>query len=511
MEALRWLLLLALRHHVLSYRRVLLLVGIVAVGSVRPCTRQRAREFQWDNCFLPSLHPDLSFHQASFVLSHDAATGYFTASTATASASLSTTAVARAYSQTQASGSTLYDQLEDGARALDIRPYLLTNGTVLMHHGPLRVPVTFGTALSHVVEWCGENTNELVLVLVSHIGYQSSNVMQFGGTDEEENEEIVEYDDDEDDGSSTAGGLAGAIAAMSNTMDAMGIPYYECSDVYDLTIQDVLDMTSINNNAGGHLLVLWNSYNGRSCAKENWVEDRLVTCYPRTGISCTHSRLPWRYLQDYMAGSALNDPTDQSNTLGPPSSRYYTPLNEIQALWQVNTRSVVTGVAHASSLLADNRQSRVNALVAEWLYDRTDIAGVLVAVDNVALHGNAILSVLRNHCSQVVGNDNDDDDSTPCGTNLPPPRLSYHQWWQRWTKSQWLMGMGSVVLGAIVSLRLYKSRRFWGTVLARGIEHLQRNAQDELATCYHRDWEGGRPTTSINATDVSDDVTLNDE
>ena len=183
--------------------------------------------------------------------------------------------------------------------------------------------------------------------------------------------QLVLYNNDDDDGveeeddSYSTGGttVADMIQAMAHVFDSLGVPYYDCTAVYGYSMNDVTAMAALPQ--GGHFLILWNSNTGRSCAKENWDSDRIVTCYPHRGSACTHSRRPWTYLEQYLDASLYgdgsnNDSGDSNGGLGPPASRYWTPLHEIQALWQVNAGSVVAGVAQASTLLHDNRQSGIN-------------------------------------------------------------------------------------------------------------------------------------------------------
>ena len=478
-------------------------VVVVTTATATPCTRHRARSFQQPDCYLPPLNPDMAFADASFVMSHDAATGYLHSTSSTGTSSVSQTTVARAYSQTQPyqQYQAFYQQLDDGARALDIRPYLLLNGTVIFQHGSaIRIPVALDTAVQHVIQWCTEHPDELVVFLPSHFLYQSSDTIQFSGGDEQQE-------------SQQQNGVADMVTAMSAVFDTLGVQYYECSDVYGLTVQDVLDMSTLPN--GGNLLVLWNSNYGRSCLKENWVEDRLVTCYPATGVSCTQSPLPWTYLQTYLYESAFGSPTDAYATLGPPASTYRTPLNELQALWQVNTGSVVTGLARASSLLVDNRQSHVNARVVRWIYElqqqqQNELSGVVVAVDNVQWHGNALLSVLRNQCSQVAGQNDDDDDDNDhgttalCGTDLPLPSLRFYAGWhQRWTPSQWLLGLTSSLVVVVFAYKAWARRQ----QLRSTLTEIVTAAPEDMAMCYHRECGGGEYglQTTLSSMDNDDD------
>ena len=81
---------------------------------------------------------------------------------------------------------------------------------------------------------------------------------------------------------------------------------------------------------------------------------------------------------------------------------YWYPFNQIQAFWQVDTASVQIGLLHGSSLLDDNRVSKINAIMVDMVYNQEFDAVSIFTVDNVALNGLALFSVLRNACGQAA-------------------------------------------------------------------------------------------------------------
>jgi hypothetical protein len=413
------------------YQCVLVVVVVTAYYHT-PCTRANQAQFQFPDCYLPPLRTDLPFAQASFLLSHDTATGYIqpnaalrpavSSSTTTTSSSSSgsgntATGFSWPYSKNQVGSA--FRQLSDGARALDVRPLLTANGTVVLHHGIVRIPVSLSTLIQDAVTWCRENKDELVLVLLSHFAYESS---------------------------SSSSSSSSMVSAVTQVLNEYSVPYVDCTAVYGLTVAQVMNLAALphrntqhsneDNDSGGYLLVLdaHDTY-GTSCAKENWVESQLVTCYPKQAASCLSSSSSKRngtttstdlfdsQLRPYLLASANNEPTNDANTLGPPLSLYHTPCNEIQALWQVTTSSALAGLAHFSSILHDNAQSQINRKVVNMVYKKEFSAISLLAVDNVALNGNALTSILRTQCGQAVN-----DQSLPCGTALPPPPIDYNHW-----------------------------------------------------------------------------------
>lgn len=326
------------------------------------------------------MNPSLLLSEASFLMSHDAGTGYL-------SSSKGISVATKLYAKNQVGS--VYDQLNNGARALDVRPKLLQNGTVVLHHGALGIGTTLETLVTDAMKWCNENPGELVLILHSNLAY----------------EENIYPDADT------------AVEALSQVYEYLGIPYVECGDVYGLTVEETMEMALLTT--GGYILALdqHDAY-ASSCAKSNYISDQIVTCYPNGTRPCTNSKSPaLSMLKEYTLASANNEPTDSTDVLGPPESLEIWPFNMIQGLWQVDTHSAALGVAHVSSIIDDNTKSRINANLVDWIYNGDFDAVSLLLVDHVALNGNALLSVLRNTCGQSeLSNDE-------CGTAISKPRL----------------------------------------------------------------------------------------
>lgn len=335
------------------------------------------------------MNPDLLLSEASFLMSHDAATGYLPNNHGVSGAT-------NLYAKNQIG--TIYQQLDDGARALDVRPKLLQNGTVLCHHGAITIPVTLNTVIADVVQWAADNPDELVLILHINVIYES------GMT-------------------ASANTVVNALSQIYNSLD---VAYVACDDVYGLTVEDTMELAQLSS--GGYVLALdrQDAY-ASSCAKLNYISDQIVTCYPTAAaddannqtasLPCTDPNSPViDDLKAYVLASANNNATDSSYELGPPASLDYYPLNTIQALWQVDTHAATIGVAHVSSLIDDNTKSQLNAQLVEWIYYGEFSTISLFMIDHVQLNGNAILSVLRNTCGQS-------DNTDACGTALSKPKV----------------------------------------------------------------------------------------
>lgn len=348
-----------------------------------PCTRQIAAQFALPDCYIPPLDNDLLLSEASFLMSHDAATGYLPKNHGASSAT-------NLYAKNQIGS--VYDQLQDGARALDLRPKLLQNGTVVLHHGAIPVPVTLQTLVNDVLRWSAENPDELILLMHLKLTYAS------GLTPSADT----------------------AVGALSDVYESLGVAYLSCEDVYGLTIGDVIEVATHPTTGGAILALDRHDAYASTCIKMNYIADAIVTCYPsNTTIPCTRPNTSpaLDLLHSYALASANNEPSDNSNDLGPAASVYSYPFSAIQALWQVNARSAAMGMAHLSSILDDNTKSRINARVVDWVYQGDFSVVSLLLVDHVQLNGNAILSVLRTTCGQSELAED------ACGPALPKPHL----------------------------------------------------------------------------------------
>lgn len=168
-----------------------------------------------------------------------------------------------------------------------------------------------------------------------------------------------------------------------------------------------------------------------------------------TGVSKLSSLLA------YVTASTNNAASDDASTLGPPADESYYPFNQIQGFWQVDATSVQIGILHASNLLDDNRRSSVNEEMVILAYNEKFAAISVFALDNVALNGNALLSVLRNACGQSVIKD--DGDTPACGQDLVMPNMRVsHRLPLVWNIVLFVV-YGSLV--AMVSIMLFQAFR----------------------------------------------------
>lgn len=304
-----------------------------------PCKKVAVRrQFQFTDCYVPNLNPELYLTEASFVMAHDAATGYLNIkgdSDTTSNTNNNgggaysneydgvdnmnnnnqqnnnqqsnnnnivmntiTTKLLSLYGKTQVG--TVYEQLNDGARALDLRPKIFNNGTVGFHHGSLiDIPltsVTLSSLLAHAKQWANDNPTELVLIfhseLVHEAGYNglSSQVYmetddslyyEYDYTDDDDggdgdedyaNEEGNEgrkledqaaqddqnvNDDDDQQHEQTFAYYYNGIAKIKEIYQEAGVPYRSCDKIAGLTVSQAMDMADLSKHGGkGYLLAV---------------------------------------------------------------------------------------------------------------------------------------------------------------------------------------------------------------------------------------------------------------
>ena len=367
-----------------------------------PCVRSIARQLGSVDCYLPPLSGDLQLSEASFLLSHDSGTGY-----------LSTRHPLAPYAKNQVGSA--YRQLQDGARALDVRPKLLNNGTIVLQHGAVTIQTSLADYLRDVTKWCQENSDELVLLLPANPIYS----------------DVDNY-----------------LDTLSAVYSTLGINAVSCTDVEGWTIADAMAASALPN--GGYLLAFADTY---FCGKSNWIESKAVTCYSYhnsdgtlvSNVRCTNpsTSQPEEALHQYVLASANNEATDDWSNLGPPSDTSTYPFSEVQALWQVDSSSAVAGLAHLSTILQDNRRSKLHERLIGWIYEQEFSQINLLAVDNVHFHGLSLLAVLRHQCGQTT--------EATCGKQLEPPRL------KRYVPPFFVVWVISCAAMVVVAVRL---RRF---------------------------------------------------
>jgi len=351
---------------------------------------------------LPQLDYSLSISSVSFVMSHDAASGYITLPNIDY-VDDDDAYYTPAYYKTQ-QGS-FYSQLVYGARALDLRVTTDHEGDLVFKHGDWLIEeVDFDSAIKSIMRFNKHHKDEVILLIFSHL-------------DGDDTEELI-----------------------NESLDSYSIPVFDCDYLYDKTIHDILSVSAGRT--------VWGI---KDCAKSNYYEDYLVHCYDESDFDdyggyygddagaasnghapCTEGDFfssPFTDLFDYTiwnangqddgdGGDDSNDDGDDSNDDGDDDSNddgdddsnddgddygrrrvdnQNYPLNEIQGIWQGSYNQHVIGAYYGSTLVNDNTLSQVNSFHAQNVkagkYGKLDLN--VFAVDNVEVGGYELAYQLR--------------------------------------------------------------------------------------------------------------------
>jgi len=288
---------------------------------------------------------DKPLREFPMVMSHDAATSMLDVKLN----------VVGAYTQTQADGE-LFSQLDCGARAYDYRPYLKKDGSLIAHHGSIKVESAMRGSVQGVMDWLAKpaHSNELVVLYVSHC--------------------LADGDD--------ATQEARCIEAAAALLAEMGVSSIrgDCSPLSSLTVGEALERGKLPQ--GGSLLAIFD------CTNENFVQS--VNCWgvhDKREYCCYGKRkeVAWSALTSYLNSTASPLATAADN------------LWVMQAHWQSSAVSVPLGDLHRSSVLKDENKAQVNAWLAQALRDKAFPFKTLnlVELDNVCDGGLEVLAALQ--------------------------------------------------------------------------------------------------------------------
>jgi len=235
------------------------------------------------------------FNEYEIIMAHDAATAML---------SLQPTAhgseILNPYAQTQANG-TLYDVINCGARALDLRVNR-TNAEIKFHHGGVKIAYNVSDAILDVVKFLKQNQEELIVL------YWTCN------------DELC-------------------YEVLNQTLSQLNIPllYGNCTGLANLDVSEVRRVSEVNT--GGSLLSL-----EEDCIEQNY--DKQIQCWGEK-YSCIgdNSEVSFNKFWEYMNRTYEKDYTNK--------------LWMIQAHWQYDGTSVVVGTLHGSSILDDTLKSEI--------------------------------------------------------------------------------------------------------------------------------------------------------
>lgn len=281
-----------------------------------------------------------------FLMAHDAGSGYLRGG------------LVDRWAQTQSGG--LAEQLACGARAFDARPLNDKRRGLIWHHSVVSVDYPFARSLADVAEWAARNPAELVLFLV--------------------------WDCEGD----------GCMAAVSAALAAQRIAAVrECDELVGLTYAAALARGA--RPGGGSVLAVLGAAgqpDGVACGVGNY--DSTLDC---TGVDGKGAYGCWStdHRASYPTGRMLAY-LDNVSVAEPRAGRFA----QAQALWQSTRESVVLGTARNSSLLTDERNSAINAMVAAELRTGRWAAPrhfSLLEVNAVCDGGEELLAALRGDAS----------------------------------------------------------------------------------------------------------------
>lgn len=262
---------------------------------------------------------------------------------------------------------TFTDQLNCGARAFDLRAKV-SGDSLIAHHGAVSINHKISDILTEVVQWAGQNPNELVLVYGSHCA----------GTNCEQ--------------------------MFKDALSSAQIPLVQGSEVANLTLGTALTRGHLPK--GGSVIAVWD------IVQENYQPN--ITCY---GDLLGHASNDTRKT----SGSAgLGQPRSMFNCFGADAHMAFDPLWAYmteqcsaqthhsglwmaQAHWQNDATTITQGEASLSCILKDESKAGVNAKLAQKISEGSFPNINLLEVDNLCGgQGPALLNALRSRFSYDV-------------------------------------------------------------------------------------------------------------
>ena len=302
---------------------LLLLLGVLnSINGVVPSTDSR----------LLTAYP--------FILSHDSATGEIDTSRDGIIKD-----IVDAYSITQSKG--LIDQLNCGARGFDYRPYLLSNSSIIAHHGSTKVNKLMSESITELKNWIQNQNNkeEMIILYLSH------------------------FDGDSDENAESA-----AESATEKLLQNENIKYItDCNLLKSISVMDMYKLGQLNSNSGSIVGII-------NCINENYVSS--INCYDWDYTCYGHnSDIPWNQLKNY--------------TFNSTNTYHNENLYMTQVHWQSDATSVTLGNLHLSSVIEDEQKSGVNNWLLEQISKKTLKHINILELDNVCNYGYDIYNALK--------------------------------------------------------------------------------------------------------------------
>jgi hypothetical protein len=261
------------------------------------------------------------------------------------------------WSKTQ--DSTIVEQLDCGARALDYRPYLEgENNNIYAHHGPTVIYKPMNETLAEILCWTVNHPTELVIMQISHCVDARFNNNYY------------------------AGSCIDSVLSLLKSKNIHTITNDDCSELASLTMEKALSYEN-----GGLLAVV-------GCSFGYW--DPTLTCYDKEYVCYegswpqNTSSVPWNRMKEFTSSATSFVPVVNGILWGFGSN------------WQSSAESVILGTLHNSSLVLDEIRSNINQWTAqqieagEWKYLN------VISVDNICHHGNDIYNAIQEYNRKYV-------------------------------------------------------------------------------------------------------------
>lgn len=268
---------------------------------------------------------------------------------------------------TQTQRDTILDQLDCGARAFELRPYLDSDNQIYAHVGgitrPEGKPIVVYKLISAIIEemlrWSQKHPKEIVLLQFSHY-LEAASLKEYYYLEDE-------YYFSED--------------CKENVLSLL--KDYNIQIISDCNELDTLTLEHALSYPNGNLIAMMDS-----CSFE--YRDRSLTCYTKDYTcydSLPHDTSPiaWEKMKNFTTDAASSIPFKNGFLWG------------FGAHWESNEESDMLGTLHSSSLILDEERSNINAWAAEqlrsgyWKYINQ------IYVDNICHNGADLFAAVQEY------------------------------------------------------------------------------------------------------------------
>ena len=329
------------------------------------------------------------------IMAHDAATTYLKGGALN---------VVDTWAKTQQDGGAA-GLLLCGARAFDWRPALLSNGTVIMHHGGVHIDHTMASALDEMVRFAGTHTLPEDLIFLGITGIEGGDKATLAVQSLLKARGIQWAPScDSLKGMTVAQaatkyrlpGGGGAILAAFGCWAENYDPTVACSGYHHNSGSRSSSSSSSSGRSTNHgtflhggggetgteVVAAFTKGVGTNVKEDGKEEEEEYTCYNGSSTQSVPLSHMWSYINK------------TANIMPPGDGQLYTT----QCIWQESTASVVIGELHGSSLLEDEVRSGLNWRLANRILSGQwpNPHGInMIEINNVCDGGPYLLSALR--------------------------------------------------------------------------------------------------------------------